>query len=87
MNDLIRRAQRAEKTAESQYVKEAIKDIKEVCHSTIESSASDQCELREDMYYLLRAVSSFEKILLKHIREGQTALAGIEETKIKRLKR
>lgn len=87
MTDAIRRAKQAENTLDHDYIKQAIADIRSACHQAIESSAGDQPDIREDMYYMLRSVASFEKILIRHIKEGQAAMAGFEETVIKRLKR
>lgn len=83
----VRRAEIAKNTLDHGFIQDAIKDIKEHCHKNIETSSHDQKEEREDMYYLLRSVSCFEKILFKYIQEGKAALGGLKETSIKQLQR
>ena len=81
----MNRAEKARATVDNDYIKEAFKEIIEACHQNIENSAHDQDDLREDMYYMLRAVKAFKRVLLSHIKSGQ--VENINELNIKRIVR
>ena len=52
---------------------EAIDEIRSSLYSKIENSSFKQRDEREDCYFMLRAVESFEGMLRKYINAGKTA--------------
>ena len=61
------RAAKAQATLDSDFIKSAFHELRDACFTVIKSSAPTEGEQREDMYYLLRAIDYFEKLLKKHI--------------------
>ena len=81
----MNRAEKAKATLENDFIKDAIQEIREACYKNISLSAHDQGDLREDLYYMLRAVTAFERVLHHHIRDGK--VEDLNELNIKRMMR
>jgi hypothetical protein len=81
----LNRAEKAKATLDNDFIKSAINEIREACYKNISLSAHDQADLREDLYYMLRAVAAFERVLQHHIREGK--VDDLNELNIKRIMR
>lgn len=77
------RADKAKATLDNSFIKEAINDIRTACINNIRNSSHDQSDLRDDMYYMLRSVDCFERVLEKHIKTGQ--VEQINDIAIKRM--
>jgi hypothetical protein len=73
-DEIQRRADKANATLNSEYIKSAIEDLRLECIKVIKNSAHDQTDRREDMYYMLRTIDSFERLLRLHIGRGQASL-------------
>ena len=81
----MNRAEKAKATLDNTYIKDAINEIREACYKNISNSSHDQAELREDLYYMLRAVTAFERVLKHHINEGKAE--DLNNLNIKRIMR
>lgn len=62
---------RAKALLENQDFKSAMEDIRKACYSNIKNSAHDQPEIREDMYYMLRAADALERVLINRVNSGK----------------
>lgn len=74
----IRAGQEAEKLIENQILRGAITHIRNECYRDIENSAGNEKEVREDNYYLLKAITKFEKSLIKLVKDSKDLQAKIK---------
>lgn len=65
-----RRADDAKMLLNHPLMGEALSKLKETCFYNIETSSHDQSDEREDLYYMLRCITAFEKQLKQYIQEG-----------------
>lgn len=73
-----RKADDAKALLNSPILQEALSAMKETCFYNIETSAHDQAAEREDLYYMLRCISAFEKQLKQYIQDGVVAVHNVK---------
>ena len=79
-----RKADDAKRLLNDPILKEALRDLKDTCFYNIESSTHEQAQEREDLYYMLRCISAFERQLTKYIQEGTVSLHNLNIKKLVR---
>ena len=65
------KAEKAKALLEDQTFRSAMDDLRKACYDNIKRSSHDQQDLREDMYYMLRAADAFERILRSRLNDGK----------------
>lgn len=81
----MNRAEKAQATLDHEFIQEAFSTLTANCHDVISQSAHDQQDLREDMYYMLRAIKCLRGVFLTHVRTGK--MEDLKKMEIKRIKR
>jgi len=79
-----RKADDAKRLLNDPIIREALSTLKETCFYNIETSAHNQEAEREDLYYMLRCISAFEKQLKQYIQEGTVSLHNLNIKKLVR---
>ena len=79
-----RKADDAKRLLNDPILSEAIQTLRETCFHNIESSSHDQAEQREDLYYMLRCISAFERQLKQYIQDGTVQVHNMNIKKILR---
>jgi hypothetical protein len=64
---------RAKQLLDDELIRAAFNDIRGNIYQKIGSSSCDQSKEREDCYYMLRAVETFEGMFKRHINVGRAA--------------
>lgn len=72
-----RKADDAKMLLNNALLNEALSTLKETCFYNIETSAHDQTEQREDLYYMLRCISAFERQLKQYIKDGTVSVHNL----------
>lgn len=80
----IRKAEDAKRLLNDRVLKEALENLRTTCFHNIETSSHDQAGQREDLYYMLRCISAFERELKRFISDGQVKLHNLEIKQIVR---
>ena len=65
------KADRAKALLENEDFKSAMGDLRKACYNNIKGSSHDQQDLREDMYYMLRAADALERVLINRVNSGK----------------
>lgn len=81
-DEKVRKADHAKRLLEDKELKGAINKMRQTCYSNIETSNHGQKDEREDLYYMLRCISAFERALEATIRDGKTEMLNLN---VKRL--
>lgn len=79
-----RKADDAKMLLNNPLLKEALNTLKETCFYNIETSAHDQSDQREDLYYMLRCISAFERQLKQYIKDGTVSVHNVNIKKLVR---
>lgn len=79
-----RKAEHAKRLLNDPVLKEALSTLKETCFHNIETSSHDQSDQREDLYYMLRCISAFERQLKNYISEGTVSVHNLNIKKLVR---
>lgn len=79
-----RKAQDAKRLLNDPILKEALRELKDTCFYNIETSSHEMSSEREDLYYMLRCISAFEKKLKHYIQEGTVSLHNLNVKRIVR---
>ena len=69
-----RKAENAKRLLNDPLLQEALSSLKETCFYNIETSTHDQKAEREDLYYMLRCITAFERKLKTYIDEGTVSV-------------
>jgi len=69
-----RKGEDAKRLLNDPVLKEALSTLRNTCFNNIESSSHDQQGQREDLYYMLRCISAFERQLKQYIQEGTVSV-------------
>ena len=80
----MNRAEKAKATLDHEYIAQAFDDVRKACFDNIKMSKHEDAGLRDDMYYMLRAVDALQHVFMNHIRTGKLQEAMPEIKRIKR---
>lgn len=79
MNEKVNRAETAHRTLNNDFIKGAIEAVRKSCYDDIKDSKPEDQDLREDQYYMLRAVDEFERVLKRYIEDGKVIKNQIKQ--------
>jgi adenylosuccinate synthase len=79
-----RKADDAKMLLNNPLLQETLSTLKETCFYNIETSSHDQQEEREDLYYMLRCITAFERQLKQYIQDGTVQVHNLNIKKILR---
>lgn len=74
----LRRTEEAKGIYNHPIFKEALENLRKTCFHNIETSSHDQGEQREDLYYMLRCISAFEREIKKIMDEGKVTAINLQ---------
>ena len=80
----VRKSEDAKRLLNDPILREALAEMRNACFHNIETSLHDEQEQREDLYYMLRCVTAFERQVKKIIQEGQASLNNLNIRKLVR---
>jgi hypothetical protein len=72
-----RKAEDTKRLLNDPIIRDAISAMRETCFYNIETSNHGQEQEREDLYYMLRCISVFEKQLKQYIQDGTVTLHNL----------
>lgn len=77
-----RKAEDAKRLLNDPILKEALSTLKETCFYNIETSHHDQVDQREDLYYMLRCITAFERQIKQYIQDGTVTVHNLNIKKL-----
>lgn len=77
-----RKADNAKRLINDPLLQEALQELKNTCFYNIETSSHDQADQREDLYYMLRCITAFERQFKQYIQEGTVSLHNVNIKKL-----
>lgn len=76
--DTVVRAHQAEALRDNTLLKEFINDMRQTVYNNIESSSRKDTDDREELYKMLKVISSFEHQLRRCINHGKVAQSRLD---------